>query len=86
MINLCKKRKLTLDEIIAKHYAGELLCFLEKSHQELGIIHTRLNPKNILIAKSKHLKVNDFVNSKFIDHPNFKDNKLKNVYDSSTFD
>jgi hypothetical protein len=43
-----------------------------------------LNPKNILIAKSKHLKINDFVHSKFIEHPNpeIKGNENKNVYDS----
>jgi len=37
-----------------------------------------------LIAKSKHLKINDFAHSKFIEHPNpeIKENENKNVYDA----
>lgn len=73
---------MALNENIARHYAAEILCFLEKSHQEYGIIHARLNPKNILIAKSKHLKINDFVHSKFIEHSKIENNQNKNVYDS----
>ena len=38
--------------------------------------------KNILIAKSKHLKINDFVHSKFIEHSKIVNNQNKNVYDS----
>ena len=61
---------------VARHIAGQIIGFIEKAHKVEGIVHTRLNPKNILFNENLTLKINDFFYSKFF-WPNLVD---MNVY------
>lgn len=36
-------------------------------HNKLGIVHRDLKPENIMIGSSKHIKVIDFGDAKYID-------------------
>lgn len=51
---------------MATYYTAQIGVFLSGLHAA-GILHRDLKPENILIGSSKHLKVIDFGDSKYID-------------------
>lgn len=45
---------------MARHFAGQIVSFIEEAHKNQGIAHTRLNPQLCRIDSKKRLKIADF--------------------------
>ena len=72
LISQSPKKK--LHWTVARHIAGQIVSFLERAHVVEGVIHSRINPKNVLFGKSLLVKITDFGSAKFL-------NQKDNVYD-----
>lgn len=54
-----------MSEEVAKLYAGEIICFLSLAHGPIQVFHGRLNPMNCQVYQNRHIKIQNFKNSKF---------------------